>query len=92
MLKARCIRQGNYKLIQVPFLKREELYDLERDPLEQSDLLSDGSPEAEVVARPLRERLEAWAASANPLPSRFDPSQRQETIERLKSLGYLGGG
>jgi arylsulfatase A-like enzyme len=92
MLKARCIRQGNYKLIQVPFLKREELYDLERDPLEQSDLLSDGSPEAEVVARPLRERLEAWAVSANPLPSRFDPSQRQETIERLKSLGYLGGG
>ena len=39
-----------------------------------------------------RGRLEDWAASAAPLESRFEPSQRQETIERLRALGYLGGG
>ena len=43
---------------------------------------------AELVER-LRRDLEAWAESADPLPSRFDPSQQEETIRRLRSLGYI---
>jgi arylsulfatase A-like enzyme len=91
MLKTRCVRSGKYKLVQVPYAGREELYDLESDPAEQVELLATSDPEAEAAARRLREQLEAWAASARPLPSRFDPSQREETIERLRALGYLGG-
>jgi arylsulfatase A-like enzyme len=91
MLKARCIRSGRYKLVQVPYAGREELYDLETDPGERTDLLATGGPEAEALAGPLREKLEAWAAGARPLPSRFEPSQREETLERLRALGYLGG-
>ena len=88
MAKARCIRQGSYKFIQVPYTGREELYDVERDPSEQEDLLRAGATE---IAAPLRTALEAWAASADPLRSRFENSQRQETIDRLEALGYLGG-
>ena len=29
--------------------------------------------------------------SPNPLPSKFEDTTRDETIERLKALGYLGG-
>jgi arylsulfatase A-like enzyme len=91
MLKARCVRAGRYKLVQVPYAGVEQLYDLERDPGEQRDLLAAGGSDAERVAKRLRAQLESWAASADPLESRFEPSQREETIERLRSLGYLGG-
>jgi arylsulfatase A-like enzyme len=90
MTKARCVRAGKYKLVQVPYAGREELYDLEADPAEEVDLLADPMTAAGTPARRLREKLEAWAASARPLPSRFEPSQRDETIERLRALGYLG--
>jgi arylsulfatase A-like enzyme len=91
MLKERCVREGRYKLIQVPYAGREELYDVEADPAEQTDLLAAGRAEARAVADRLRPRLEAWAASARPLPSRFEPSQRAETLERLRALGYVEG-
>jgi hypothetical protein len=65
----------------------QELYDLIEDPLESTDLLAVGAPPA-LVERLSRD-LEAWAESANPLPSRFDPGQQEETIRRLRSLGYL---
>lgn len=93
MSKARFVRKGPYKLIQIPYAGREELYDLATDPGEQANLLEgDLSPEVGARAGELRRKLEAWAASAHPLPSEFDPEQREETIERLKGLGYLGEG
>jgi arylsulfatase A-like enzyme len=90
--KARCIRQGRHKLVQVPYAGIEGLYDLQADPLEQNNLLAAGGSEVEGLAGELRGRLEAWAATADPLPSRFEPSQLEETVKRLKALGYLGGG
>jgi len=89
MLKARFVRSGRYKFIQTPYLGTEELYDLEADPSEQRNLLAGATPEVLEVAAGLREELEAWAASADPLPTRFEETQREETRERLKSLGYL---
>jgi len=89
ILKARYIRSGQYKLIQTPYRETEELYDLESDPGEQRNLLEDPSQETLEIAARLRVELTAWAESADPLPSRFDPSQMDDTIERLKSLGYL---
>jgi arylsulfatase A-like enzyme len=91
MLKARHIRSGRYKFIQTPYLETEELYDLESDPGEQRNLLESPSPETLEIAARLRAELTAWAESADPLPSQFEPSQRDETRERLKSLGYLIG-
>jgi arylsulfatase A-like enzyme len=91
MLKARYIRSGRYKFIQTPYLETEEFYDLESDPGEQRNLLEGPSPETLEIAARLRAELTAWAESADPLPTQFEPSQRDETRERLKSLGYLVG-
>jgi len=76
--------------VQVPYTGKERLYDLSSDPGERDDLLRQGGAEIEATAAALRQRLEAWAASAAPLESHFEPSQRLETIERLRALGYLG--
>jgi arylsulfatase A-like enzyme len=89
ILKARFIRSGRHKFIQTPYLETEELYDLESDPGEQKNLLQSASPETLEIAARLRAELTAWAESANPLPTRFEPSQIDETRERLKSLGYI---
>jgi len=89
ILKARYIRSGRYKFIQTPYLGTEELYDLESDPSEQKNLLQDASPETLEIAARLRADLTAWAESADPLLTRFAPSQTDETRERLKSLGYI---
>jgi arylsulfatase A-like enzyme len=94
MLKSRCVRLGRYKYVQTPFLGTEELYDVVSDPSERTNLLggvSDGALAAEYasVVAELRPRLESWAGSAVPLPSWFESSQQEETVERLKSLGYL---
>jgi arylsulfatase A-like enzyme len=90
LLKERCVRSGKYKFIQVPYAQREALFDLEADPLEQVNLLT-GPGAGEAPVGELREALEAWSTAVDPLPSRFEPSQREETIERLRALGYLGG-
>jgi len=89
MLKARFIRSGPYKFIQTPYLDTEEMYDLESDPSEQRNLLPGASPQILEIAARLRAELDAWAESADPLPTRFEETQREETRERLKSLGYL---
>jgi arylsulfatase A-like enzyme len=89
ILKARYIRSGQHKFIQTPYLETEELYDLESDPSEQTNLLENPSRETLELAARLRAELIAWAESADPLPTRFEQSQRDETRERLKSLGYI---
>ena len=87
--KARCIRTGNIKYIQTPYASSEELYDLARDPFEQENLLLSPAPESVSAARQLREKLEGWAAAARPLESFLEKKRQQETIERLKALGYM---
>jgi hypothetical protein len=89
ILKARYIRSGRHKFIQTPYLGTEEMYDLESDPSEQRDLLQGPSQETLEIAARLRAELTAWAESADPLPTQFDESQREETRERLRSLGYI---
>ncbi len=89
ILKARYIRSGRYKFIQTPYLGTEELYDLESDPSEQRDLLQGPSQETLEIAARLRAELTAWAESADPLPTRFEETQREETRARLRSLGYI---
>ncbi len=102
--KARCVRDGRFKYIETPYVWTEELYDLADDPAERRDVLADEvedttargeTPDAtsrfevEELRNGLRRELHEWSASADPLPSHFDSSQMDETIERLRSLGYL---
>ena len=87
--KARCIRTGNTKYIQTPYARSEELYDLARDPFEQENLLLVPAPETVATARQLREKLERWVATANPLDSCLEKKRQRDTIERLKALGYM---
>lgn len=89
MRKARCVRQGRYKLVQGFLQRSEALYDLEQDPDEKVDLLIDASAETLERAERLRTALEAWAASADPLPSAYVTTQREEVLERLRKLGYV---
>ena len=89
MTKPRCIHDGPYKFIQSPYQGVEELYNVRNDPDEVDNLLEHPSSGTAELADSLRRRLEVWAASADPLPSQFEPSQTQDTVKRLRSLGYL---
>jgi arylsulfatase A-like enzyme len=86
---ARFVREGKYKLIQNPYMEAEALYDLESDPAETENLLSAPTEEVEETARRLRRALEGWIESADPLPSTFEGMEKDDTIRKLRSLGYL---
>jgi arylsulfatase A-like enzyme len=86
---ARFVREGKYKLIQTPYMGAEALYDLESDPAETENLLSAPTEEVEETARQLRRALEGWIESADPLPSTFEGMENEDTIRKLRSLGYL---
>jgi choline-sulfatase len=87
--KARCVWDGDLKLMRIPYVGVEALFDLARDPREQDDLLLHPTPDQTAQARRLRALLDAWTESAHPLPSDFDRSQREESARRLRALGYL---
>jgi arylsulfatase A-like enzyme len=87
--KTRAIRRDGYKLIQTPHHGSEELYHLPDDSDEQQNLLLDPTPAQRALAAELARELEAWAASAQPLSSQPEYEQAQETIERLRALGYI---
>jgi hypothetical protein len=69
----------------------EELFDLETDPGERVNLLG-GTPTPQILAtrNDLRAELMTWQEGRDPLPARFDSSQMQETLDRLKAMGYSG--
>jgi arylsulfatase A-like enzyme len=91
--KAQCARNGPWKYVRAPYLQYEQLFHLDDDPLEQSDLLRAPdalTPQAKRALRELREELTAWSNSADPLPSSFNADQMEETRGRLEALGYGG--
>ncbi len=80
-------QHGREYLPEVP--PGQELYDLENDPGEKRNLLAAGGPEeAEALAaefyRELREYLAQERGQAEPV------TLDEETIEKLKGLGYIG--
>jgi arylsulfatase len=89
--KARCVRRGRWKYVASPYNKVEELFDLEADPGERTNLLL-GTPSAQILAtrKGLLAELMTWQEGRDPLPARFDSTQMQETLERLKAMGYSG--
>ena len=90
--KPQAVRLGPWKYVRSRYNEVEELFDLEHDPLEQRNLLREGSlaPATAAVLEGLRAALEAWNRGARPLPSHFEKSQTEETRRRLEGLGYTG--
>ncbi|HJR58983.1 MAG TPA: sulfatase-like hydrolase/transferase [Vicinamibacterales bacterium] len=78
----KALRAGRFKYIATT---RPELYDLERDPGELTNLYSERRSLADRMAAEL-ERLAVEEEQAQTGPSAVDP----ETRERLAALGYIG--
>jgi len=89
--KARCVRRGPWKYALSPYNQIEELFNLDRDPQEQVNLLlGTPTPESLAARNRLKAQLIRWQEGCSPLPSSFDASQNAETRERLKAMGYTG--
>ncbi len=80
------LREGKWKYIQAP---RPELYDLTADPAERDNLL----PAQEERAREMGRQLEAIHESALKASRGAEEiPMSPEALEKLRSLGYVGGG
>jgi arylsulfatase A-like enzyme len=83
-LSHQAILQGSLKLIRHSDGKRE-LYDLSKDPEERMNLYKAGEePSSELDAR-----LSRWSRSLNKMSEGQEGQHDAETLERLKSLGYV---
>jgi choline-sulfatase len=78
----RALRDGRYKLIDAP---RPELYDLQADPGESTNLYSERTQTAEA----LRRGLEQLAAGGDAMSLQ---TLDREAMEKLAALGYIGAG
>jgi arylsulfatase A-like enzyme len=84
--KAKCARTREWKYIYTPFAKTRELYHLAQDPDEITNLLG-REPD---VARDLEGVLQAWTERPRRRQSTTNlADQDAETLEKLRSLGYL---
>jgi arylsulfatase A-like enzyme len=79
----RAIFLGSFKFIWSTNGKRE-LYNLSRDPHEQKNLYKPDGP----VSQQLEAKLDEWVKSVRPRPGQPAKLDR-ETLDRLKSLGYI---
>jgi arylsulfatase A-like enzyme len=87
-LKARCVLRGAFKVIHTPWLDdRWELYDLASDPLERKSLWGGASlPRATVDE--LARALDRWSRT-EPGGRPPEAPQDEETLKRLRALGYV---
>ena len=78
------LRQDGFKYIEAP---RAELYDLAKDPGETENLLSADRERARSMKSDLETLRSGWPESFS---ARHQPDP--DTLARLRSLGYAGGG
>jgi tetratricopeptide (TPR) repeat protein len=79
-----AVRDGRYKFIAAP---RRELYDLQNDPGERTNLAASNPQRAAALEGALREFTKATSGSSPPqAPQQVDP----DVEERLRALGYVG--
>ncbi|UCG32346.1 MAG: sulfatase [Phycisphaerales bacterium] len=83
----RAIRTQEWKFVRRPAENICELYDLEADPDEQTNLLLSRSEDSRILAADLAAQLAAWDQAADPLPFRWEiPAHVRELMD---SLGYI---
>ena len=80
------LRTNTHKFIDAP---RSELYDLASDPGERNNVLDE---QRRVVLRLRQELQEIRKASEKLAPKSQEANLDQETLSKLASLGYIGGG
>ncbi|MBD3869170.1 MAG: sulfatase-like hydrolase/transferase [Acidobacteria bacterium] len=81
------LRRGRWKYIRS---SGDELYDLEEDPREVTDLHSTNAIRTGEFGEELQAMLEAWADSPDVAEATEVPLDPEE-LEMLASLGYVGG-
>jgi hypothetical protein len=86
------VRDSRYKLVRHthgPLKGREEFYDLEKDPLERTNVIS----QAPGRVASLRNQLQTFNQYASLTGTRIRPEQVQkfdkDTERALRSLGYI---
>lgn len=84
-----AVRDDRFKLIRNTRTGEEQLFDLERDPRERRDVLS----EEPLRAAQLRQELHAFMARvrSRPLGAGQKVELTKEQCENMRSLGYLDG-
>ena len=80
----RALRAGRYKVIDAP---RPELYDLEHDPAEATNLFAERQPLGDRMIAQLRSMEARFRTTVAELPA---PDVDPEARERLAALGYVG--
>lgn len=79
-----ALRDSRYKFIDAP---KPELYDLDRDPFEQHNIVAERS----TIAAAMKRRLDAIASKTTAEVYHASAAASPETRERLLSLGYVTG-
>ncbi len=79
----RCLQAGHWKYIRAP---RPELYDLQEDPDELRNLADQHEDRIQEMEARLAELLASEASPDSQV------AMDQETIDKLRSLGYIAGG
>ena len=91
------VRNGDFKLIRDERTKKEELYNLRKDPLETKSLISQVSVKGERVAgfasvRTMLNRIletERTPTTAKDAPAPIRAKLNEDEVESLRALGYL---
>jgi arylsulfatase len=86
--KAKSVRRGPWKLVLTPFLdNRLELFNVERDPAETTNLIR--NPAHRAIVTELKLELDEWAGDYEGGRTRGEGlPYDEETREKLKRLGY----
>jgi arylsulfatase A-like enzyme len=84
----RFVALGEHRLLFTKKTGAEELYAFREDPLERRDILDRNPPSLEAMRELLRSWEEMVQASA-PEKAAPHPPLDEETLEQLRSLGYL---
>ena len=88
-LNSGSVRKDQYKYTMIPNRQFEALYNIQEDPLEEKNVLTDLSKIDPEISVTFRDQLENWrkkARSGN-IDSSFELSD--EDREKLESLGYV---
>lgn len=89
-LKTKAIRRGKWKYVRSPYLRYEELFDLESDPGERHNLIGSDDAQVKQTITRLRNELGLWSSNENARPSKYNSSQMGAVLKRLEALGYTG--